>query len=126
MTQRAKNAEGGMVMYWCPGCESCHGVSTEPSKPNPLTGAKWQWNGSLERPTFEPSVLVHPAETIAKDAPELSETESLQEWADKYRTKTPRCHHYVRDGRIEFLSDCDHALAGKTVDLPDWDQQLTE
>jgi len=30
-----------------------------------------------------------------------------------------RCHSFVRDGRIEFLSDCTHALKGQTVDLPD-------
>lgn len=28
------------------------------------------------------------------------------------------CHSFVRDGQIEFLSDCTHALAGKTVSLP--------
>ena len=34
-----------------------------------------------------------------------------------------RCHSFVREGRIEFLSDCTHALAGQTVELPDfsWD-----
>ena len=30
-----------------------------------------------------------------------------------------RCHSFVTDGRIQFLSDCTHALAGQTVDLPD-------
>lgn len=25
------------------------------------------------------------------------------------------------DGRIQFLNDCTHALAGQTVDLPDWE-----
>lgn len=33
--------------------------------------------------------------------------------------KTHVCHSFIRDGRIEFLSDCTHALAGQTVDLPD-------
>jgi hypothetical protein len=30
-----------------------------------------------------------------------------------------RCHSFVRNGRIEFLGDCTHALASQTVDLPD-------
>ena len=30
------------------------------------------------------------------------------------------CHTFVTDGRIQFLGDCTHALAGQTVDLPDW------
>jgi hypothetical protein len=32
---------------------------------------------------------------------------------------TPRCHSFVTDGRIQFLSDSTHALAGQTVDLPE-------
>jgi hypothetical protein len=31
------------------------------------------------------------------------------------------CHSYVTNGRIQFLSDCHHSLAGQTVELPDWD-----
>jgi hypothetical protein len=29
------------------------------------------------------------------------------------------CHSFVTDGRIQFLTDSNHALAGQTVDLPD-------
>ena len=28
------------------------------------------------------------------------------------------CHHFVRDGQIQYLSDCTHNLAGQTVPLP--------
>lgn len=28
-----------------------------------------------------------------------------------------RCHSFVRDGKIEYLGDCSHAMAGKTVDM---------
>ena len=31
---------------------------------------------------------------------------------------SPRCHSFVRDGGIQFLTDCEHGLAGQTVDLP--------
>lgn len=37
-----------------------------------------------------------------------------KEWADNV------CHSFVRAGKIEFLGDCTHALAGQTVALPDW------
>ncbi|WP_366931121.1 hypothetical protein [Microbacterium sp.] len=30
-----------------------------------------------------------------------------------------RCHSFVRDGRIEYLTDCTHPLAGGQVDLPE-------
>ena len=29
------------------------------------------------------------------------------------------CHSFVTDGRIQFLGDCTHDLAGHTVELPD-------
>ncbi|PRY10275.1 hypothetical protein CLV24_1143 [Pontibacter ummariensis] len=29
------------------------------------------------------------------------------------------CHSFVRDGKIQFLSDCTHKLAGQTVELPE-------
>ncbi len=32
-----------------------------------------------------------------------------------------RCHSFVTDGKIAFGEDCSHALKGKTVDLPDWE-----
>lgn len=30
------------------------------------------------------------------------------------------CHSFVRDGQIQYLGDCTHEYAGKTVDLPDF------
>lgn len=32
-----------------------------------------------------------------------------------------RCHSFIEGGRIRFLSDCSHALAGQTVELPEID-----
>ncbi len=29
------------------------------------------------------------------------------------------CHSYITDGKIMFLSDCEHELAGQTVELPE-------
>ena len=83
--------ERGVVLFTCPGCGYCHGVWTNKNNPNDMTGAHWRWNGDRHKPTFEPSILA---------------------------TGEHRCHSYVREGRIQFLSDCSHALAGQTVDLP--------
>jgi hypothetical protein len=30
------------------------------------------------------------------------------------------CHVFVENGKIRFLDDCTHELAGKTVDIPVW------
>lgn len=33
--------------------------------------------------------------------------------------KCVQCHSFVTDGKIQFLSDCSHAKAGMTIDLPE-------
>lgn len=55
----------------------------------------WDFDGNMDAPTFSPSLLMD------KDRPER------------------RCHLFLKDGKLQYLSDCHHALAGKTVDLPD-------
>jgi len=59
--------------------------------------SRWSFNGDFEKPTFAPSMLVNGFD------PKL------------------RCHSFVTDGKIQFLSDCHHELTGQTVDLPDID-----
>lgn len=59
---------------------------------------RWNWNGSMTAPTFTPSLLCN------KDQP------------------TSRCHSFVTDGKIQFLADCWHSLAGQTVEIPDWER----
>lgn len=104
---RAAIAESDRVHFWCPGCEHVHGITHGP-------GA-WTWNGDLDRPTFAPSVLVHPHQTLIEaslDGDALTAPENV--------TTTPRCHSFVTEGRIQFLGDSTHPLAGQTVDLPAW------
>lgn len=85
---------GKLYVFHCPGCK--YGHPFEVDAPN---GTGWTWNGSLDKPTFTPSLLVHGGGIGTH----------------------PRCHSFVTDGRIQFLSDCEHALANQTVELPDWD-----
>jgi hypothetical protein len=79
---------GAVYGFECPGCKYHHTFLVGPNG--------WTWNGSLDKPTFSPSLLVNA------------------------NTPQARCHSFVKDGKIEFLSDCFHALKGQTVDLPDW------
>jgi hypothetical protein len=91
---------GEHVGFHCPGCNDYHQITTGPNG--------WTWNGSEDAPTFTPSLL---AEYLARDdAPDDV----------KAALARSRCHSFVTDGRIQFLSDCGHALAGQTVDLPEW------
>ncbi len=86
------------VLFWCPGCDEPHGprVAGDGRKADHC----WGWNQNLDRPTFTPSVKV------------------TCEYGDGRGTRI--CHSFVTDGRIQFLGDSTHALAGQTVDLPDF------
>jgi hypothetical protein len=90
----------GRVYFHCPGCDSTHVIVVDGTR-------GWTWNGSAEKPTFSPSVLVnYPGNADAV----------LPEW------KNDRvCHSFVTDGKIQFLSDCTHSLANTTVEIPPWD-----
>ena len=88
----------GQYAFHCPGCQCSHGVYVDKPGPNRPV---WGWNGSLDTPTFTPSVRV--------------------QWAFGDERKQACCHSYVRDGRIQFLIDSTHALAGRTVEIPDWE-----
>lgn len=63
---------------------------------NHFADDRWKFNGDYERPTFTPSLLI--------------------QYADQ-----KICHSFVTDGKIQYLSDCTHELAGQTVEIPDWD-----
>ncbi len=112
---KVRIAESGMVMFYCPGCKCHHGVHADKSTPNPLTGARWGWNGSVDSPTFTPSILVRGTIPITDEEIELIS-------AGKPFTPVDFvCHSFVRDGRIQYLSDCTHEFAGQTIDLQDED-----
>jgi hypothetical protein len=81
--------------FHCPGCDEEHAIPVKPHEHG------WDWNGSVDTPSFAPSIL-----RTSKDG-------------DKAFQLITVCHSYVRDGRIHFIGDCTHALAGQTVDLPE-------
>lgn len=106
---KLRRAGAGLVIFYCPGCRSGHQVRVDPA-----FGSAWGFNGNGNAPTFTPSVLV-------KGSQRLTEDEYQRVMAgETVKTAELVCHSFVTDGRIQFLSDCTHALAGQTVDLPDW------
>lgn len=81
--------EGGRLLFYCPGCDSPHTIRH---------GKKhdWTFDGDYDQPTISPSVLTrggHKRERI--------------------------CHLFLKKGQLQFLGDCTHKLAGKTVPLPE-------
>jgi hypothetical protein len=101
--------QDGRLAFWCPGCDESHhvrvGVEGRPC---------WTFDGDVERPTFAPSVLVTGTQLMTDD-----EHARLMR-GEHVEPRPMRCHSFVRAGHIEFLTDCTHALAGQTADLPAW------
>ena len=83
--------------FHCPGCNYAHSVRAVGMEP------RWNVSGIEEdKPTVSPSILCN-------GIPQAKAAGLV------------RCHSFVKDGNIQFLADCDHALAGQTVEIPDFD-----
>lgn len=117
LSKTLRNCQGGILLFWCPGCETAHQVRVDASH-----GTAWTWNGDAERPTFSPSVLVRSGHHVPGQEGKDCWCTFEQRTGQKLPAGTSCrvCHSFVRDGRIEFLQDCTHALAGQTVDIPPW------
>ena len=90
------NKYPGLYVFECPGCGCLHFVQT--GQPTRFLNIVWGFNGDLDKPTVTPSILI------------------TSSWQGKEES---RCHSFVRNGNIEFLNDCTHEMAGKTVELKD-------
>src|SRR5574337_834951 len=105
------------VMFFCPGCNCGHGVWV--TGPNKKSKSTWTWNGSLDKPTFSPSIKITYETAVPPVTPENLDEFKRNPWPQTKEVKI--CHSHVTDGKITFCPDSTHALAGKTVDLPDFD-----
>ena len=61
----------------------------------------WTWNGDTEKPTLKPSVRTSTGKSPDPD----------------FNPPVIVCHSWITDGKIIFLSDCTHTLAGTTHSL---------
>ncbi len=98
---RVTNKDGSTYgwMFRCPGCKSAYEYSVGLH----CADHRWTFNGDEDKPTFTPSIL-----SRSKVGDELKEHV---------------CHIFVTDGKIQYLSDCTHSLAGQTIKVPDWDSE---
>jgi len=95
-TIRRKVTDREYLHFWCPGCDECHYI---PVSHGGKVENCWASNGNYDRPTISPSILVN---------------------VGGFCPGQPICHSFIREGRIEFCADSTHALAGQTVDLPEF------
>ncbi len=82
------------LAFICPGCfemmdgAGLHMLPVNTTEKSPA----WTWDGSLEFPTLTPSILTRIGDKV--------------------------CHSYLTAGKLIYLDDCNHSLAGKHVRLP--------
>lgn len=105
---RLHGSSNAHLSFMCQGCGLEHTVRV-------LDPQKWTFNGNLEKPTLSPSVLVRSGHF----APHHKQGSKC--WCDRPDSgfSCQVCHSFVRDGKIQYLNDCSHELAGQTVDLPE-------
>ena len=92
---KVENAKG-MYVFDCPGCGFSHAIYV---KGNNQGAQEWDFNFDYNFPTVNPSIRVR--------------------WTEGENRIEKCCHSFVIDGKIRFLNDCTHHLAGKTVELKD-------
>lgn len=98
--------------HWCPGCGEIHVIFDS-----------WQFDGDLNSPTFDPSVKVTGKQGVV---------DQLGHWTGEWvlgpdgKALDQCCHYFLHAGRLQFLVDCTHGLAGQTVALPDLPPHLRD
>lgn len=118
LSRKLRDVQGSGLKFWCPGCNDNHGIYVGPGG--------WTWNRDVDRPVFGPSILVTSGHFVKGHVGPCCWCTYNAARPDKRVSFTCyRCHSFVgcngaAPGQITFLSDCTHALAGQTVDLPDW------
>ena len=98
-------SEKGYAGFQCPGCGYRHRIRVKINGQTLLPEPVWDWNGSEDSPTISPSINFQAVDGQGVDV---------------------HCHSYVKDGKIQFLSDCTHFLANQTVEIPEWDETAVE
>jgi hypothetical protein len=114
LSTKLRSTEDGLLLFRCPGCNDFHSVHIAPDA--------HYWNGSADRPTFSPSIMVTTGHFMPghKQGAGCWCTYNAAHPREPTSFKCQRCHSFVFNGEIRFESDSTHALAGQTVELPDW------
>lgn len=89
--------------HWCPGCKAVHTFAVDTPQMN---GARWAFDGNVDKPTFNPSMLI----TINAPGHPNYQPGAM----------SSTCHYFLHEGMIQFLGDCTHELKGQTVPMVDF------
>lgn len=116
------NKTKGRISFQCPRCGEMHYIPySAEGYAEGVTGPIWQFNGDFDRPTVRPSLMVrsgHYCDTF-KEGDSCWCTYNAENPNQIAPFKCVMCHSIISDGKIQFLTDCSHHLAGKVVELPE-------
>ncbi len=86
-------SQGEYLKFECLACNDLHIVTLKADYESPT----WTWNGSLDKPSIQPSVNVT--------------------YRGRRGRVIKRCHFFVKQGHIEYCNDCTHDLKGSHVQM---------
>ena len=107
---KIKDYGKGQFAFKCPGC-GCEHIYFVNSKNHSLS---WGFNGDMNKPTFTPSLLNRWGKYVDpnfKEDPDFPNASGI-------------CHLFVTEGKIIYCGDCTHELAGKTVDMKEYENKI--
>lgn len=106
--------EDGTHLWYCPACKTWHGGNVNLNN----YGPNWNFDNNYNNPTFSPSFLVRSGHHIAGSSSDDCWCKYNKDHPDDQAPfKCGICHTFVRDGKIEYLSDCTHEFAGKIINM---------
>lgn len=94
-----REAQGGDLVHWCPGCDRVHIL--------PWQRGGWEFNGDREKPTFTPSFK-----------------HQWPEWEGQKKVERV-CHYIISAGVLNFCADSKHALAGQAMPMQPLPDSIT-
>ncbi len=100
LSPQLRATAGGGIAHWCPACKSMHIFAIAIPLPN---GARWQFDGNLVAPTFNPSMNIRWGKFVDP----------------KCHLRGGVCHYVITKGKIQYQGDCTHAMRNVTIPLPD-------
>lgn len=141
LTDQADRPLGRNCYTWCPGCDGLHPfrIVNEDGTPPADGHHTWDWDGNLEAPSFNPSLLVYSSVHLCDPKPhyEVCTLGDACEAIGHYVSPDGpahvigcpdgapgwgNCHSFLRAGVWDFLGDSTaHQLRGHhpMVPLPD-------
>ena len=105
---RETKEEKGKYEFWCFGCKMHHFIDNK-------------WKIDLNNNTISPSVLVKGVNNSDEWETDKNGDFIFENGKAKGCIKVV-CHSFVRNGQIQYLNDCTHGLAGKTVNMVEVDR----